>query len=266
MLKVDTVIEQMKVGDSHPFLVVCSDQKQYVMKYSITLANDSKALMNELVGYRIMDYFELDHPAYKIATLSQEIINSSPQLFEYSPKEGTIFLTNYEKITVASNPIMLERAKNIDTFLNIIFFDQFVVNVDRGGNPGNLVMDAKTKRVNVIDNDRILKQQQFWTPQTLSEISKIPPFAIEAMNDVEYKYLIKSYAKAYGKTKGKHSFNKILGKLKNLTNLKIESWVSDIPDDWNISEDDIIALKKFFCYQRDHADDIAKYLAIRFNL
>ncbi|MBZ5968831.1 HipA family kinase [Leuconostoc gasicomitatum] len=262
MLKVETVVEQMKVGMSRPFLVVCDDEQQYVMKYSERRAENSKALFNEFLGYKIIDILKLNHPEFQCAKLSQDTVSENTDLFDAEPKVGTVFVTKYHKYTPAAVPNILKSATNIDTFLGIIFYDQFIVNIDRGDNRGNWLIDSKDMKLNVIDNDRILKQQQFWTPATLKEISKIPPFEIAALEEVEYEYLLE----AYGKTQGKHSFDHIVRKVKSISPAIVDEWLSDIPVDWFITDTDQLAIKEFILFQVKHVEEIVDYLVVKFSI
>ncbi|MBZ5951040.1 MULTISPECIES: HipA family kinase [Leuconostoc gelidum group] len=262
MLKVKTVVEQMKVGMSKPFLVVCDDDQQYVMKYSVRQAENSKALFNELLGYHIIDFLKLNHPEFQCAKLSRDTVNENADLIDAEPKIGTVFVTKYHNYTPAAVPNILKSATNIDTFLGIIFYDQFIVNIDRGLNRGNWLIDRKDMKLNVVDNDRILKQQQFWTPATLKEISKIPPFEIEALEDVEYEYLLE----AYGDTHGKHSFDHIVRKVKSMSPDIVDKWLLDIPVDWLITETDKLAIKEFILFQVKHVEEIVDYLVVKFSI
>lgn len=262
MLQIETVVEQMKVGVSKPFLVVCDDNQQYVMKYSVREADNSKALFNELLGYRIIDFLKLSHPEFQCAKLSQNTVIQNADLSDAEPKVGTVFVTKYHNYTPAAVPNILKSATNIDTFLGIIFYDQFIVNIDRGLNRGNWLIDRKDMKLNVVDNDRILKQQQFWTPATLKEISKIPPFEIAALDDVEYQYLLE----AYGTTHGKHSFDHIMRKVKTINPDVVDNWLSDIPADWLITESDVFAIKEFILFQVEHVEEIIDYLVVKFNI
>lgn len=262
MLKVETVVEQMKTGMSRPFLVVCDDDQQYVMKYSERQADNSKALFNELLGYRIIDFLKLNHPEFQCAKLGQDTVDDSKELINAEPKVGTVFVTKYHHYTSAAVPNILKSATNIDTFLGIIFYDQFIVNIDRGQNRGNWLIDRKDMKLNVVDNDRILKQQQFWTPATLKEISKIPPFEIAALEDVEYEYLLE----AYGQTHGKHSFDHIVRKVKGISPDIVEEWLSDIPGDWLITDADKLAIKEFILFQVKHVEEIVDYLVVKFSI
>ena len=262
MLKIKTIIEQMPVGDSRPFLVTCDDDNQYVMKFSVRQADNSKALFNELLGYKIVDWLDLDHPEFFLAKLYPQVVSDNSILADAEPKTGTVFVTKYHNYTPAGDPIMMKNASNKNIFLGIFFYDQFIVNVDRGQNRGNWLMNRDDLKIHVVDNDRILKQQQFWTPSTLAEIKKIPPFEIEALSAVEYKYLLN----VYGDTHGKHSFDSISRKIKNITSDVIDQWFSDIPNDWNILSDDILAIKEFILFQVDHVDEIIDFLVVKYDI
>ena len=110
------------------------------------------------------------------------------------------------------------------------------------------------------------KVVHFTSIRALKEISRIPPFEIPSLDDLEYDYLLDAYGDTHGDTHGKHSFDHIVRRVKEITSDIVDGWLSDIPVDWLITEKDKLAIKEFILFQVNHVEEIVDYLVVKFSI
>ncbi|MBS0948327.1 hypothetical protein JK167_11600 [Levilactobacillus brevis] len=259
MLKVTSIIEPMKIGINRPFLVVCNDQKQYVMKCKTEITND-KILFNELIGNRVSYLLNLPAPKCHCARLSIELINSSPDLRSLGAKPGTVFVSQFTPGSPAMMKPVFDSAVNYNDFGGIIFFDQLLMNTDRGSNGGNWFYDRKEKKVILIDNSNIFRMAAVWDQYTLISDERIPPVILNELDGRGYQLL-----KSIMNKKSSYPFDKIKRRAKQITHPDINKLFSNIPSDWDISKEDKTAANHFITFQFDHTDDIISQLETKFK-
>lgn len=259
LLKIESIIQQTKAGTRCPFLVTCNDQKQYIMKCRNEEISSDKYLFNELIGGRLAQLLKLPAPSISIARLSQQTIDNNRPLNDLRFTSGTVFVSEYLNGSSGMNPVIFNSATNSDDFGSILFFDQLVMNTDRGENAGNWFYNRKTKKLCIIDNSNIFRLASIWDTFSLSQDMRIPPVTLEQLDQVGYTRL-----KQIINQKVQFPFDKIKRAANNINEQQISSVFSDIPADWRITPEDQQAAFNFICYQFEHTDDIIS--ALEFNL
>lgn len=258
-LKVETIIKPLKTGTNHPFVVECSDGKRYVMKYRNEQCN-GKALFNELVAARLATKLLLPIPSFNVAKLSENLIASNNALNGFNSISGYCFVSEMLSGTTGINPITLNASVNSSDFPGIIAFDQLVMNTDRGRNRGNWFFDSTTKRLMIIDHTNIFRLAQVWDPISILQDMHIPNELISEFDDLSYQYLVEKMIH------DKRSFSKINHQIMSLSQNDIQQVLDDIPQDWEISQDEISAIYDFLNFQVNHIDDILRQVQSKFKI
>lgn len=258
ILKVMTVDHKMPVGDANPFLVNCEDGNQYIAKTQNRTCN-GKGLFNELVAARIAKYLGLPIPNYEIGKISKHLQETSPELQEFEVKHGHCFLSKFTPGTAVMTPVSLKFAQNQADFPGIILFDELIMNTDRGDNKGNWYIARKTRKLTIIDHERIFEHQQIWDPGSLTSVMTNPPHMITALDDPAYQLLVNQFGS------GPNPFSPLGRKISAISDKKIIEFTSNIPEDWNMSTEDIVAVTDFIRFQISHVDDIIKQLEVKFK-
>lgn len=253
----------MNAGTTYPFLVSCDDSKQYVMK-CINDVTNGKALFNEIVASRLMKILRIPSPNAEIAKISQAVIDTNDLLLVNNTKAGKCFISEFVKGgSLGVNPITVKMFSNEYVFPEIIFFDALIMNIDRGLNKGNWYMDKYNKELLAIDHTDIFHTAKLWDSISLQQDTKNPPEIIDALDDESYILLTDEFKRRHPDSR--HPFSPMKRKLDCLTPESIESCFKDIPDEWEISSEDLAAARKFIFYQIEHASDILSQLENKFN-
>ncbi len=155
-------------GDS-PFLMDCSDGRQWVCKYSRTLGGSSNKLICELIGAIMLDYWEIESPEHGFVTIKSEHVpyNMSNSWFN-TLCYGTVLIDNTHDINF-NNVYQIEKnAKTLNELLRIALYDFWVSNEDRSANNTNLIYNYETNTIIPIDNGGIFNtiniKYQYWIP------------------------------------------------------------------------------------------------------
>ncbi|GAW63057.1 hypothetical protein FC65_GL000848 [Ligilactobacillus acidipiscis DSM 15836] len=259
MKKITSIENKIKIGTTNPFKVYCdSGLKLFVMKCRNEGSN-GKSLFNELVGYRVAKALSLPTPDFEIARLSQELIDRTPALMSIKAEPGECFISEWIDGITGGLPAHMRSASNKEDFPGILFLDQLLMNVDRGGNRGNWLLEKKTKNITLIDFGYIFRIAQIWDKISLNQDMITPPVLIKELDEELYQNLVSQIT-------GDYPFSKIERSVKNLTDETKQSFLEGIPSSWNISCDDLLAAKEFLYFQFDHYQDIINSLSKKFKL
>lgn len=263
VLKVESITQQMIAGMTQPFLVYCDNSSQYVMK-CINNTTNGKALFNELFASRFAQLLNIETPNSGVAKLPQEIINANDALLNNGSKAGKCFVSQLVTgTTLGINPLLIQSIKNDEIFPEIIFFDTLIMNSDRADNKGNWFITKKEQHLIALDHTNIFRIAQVWDKNSLEQDSQNPPEIICTLDDESYKLLAREYLKR--NPWKNHPFSPIKRQLQQLSNKQIDACFENIPSNWNVSDEDMAAAKKFIHFQIDHSDDIVYKLEQKFE-
>lgn len=274
MLKVIAVEEVMKVGSTIPLRVICSDSQQYILKAQNDYVINGKMLLNEIVANRFAKLVDIPTPPATIGILPKSIIknNEVENLEKYGFKDGACFLSKYTPGTsLPISPVSLRWISNIDVIPNLVLFDTILMNSDRDGNAGNWFREKSTKKLVAIDHSNIFRLAQVWNKDSLKQDETIPPEIIDAIKGSDYKILMQQYEDHLHKSgwhqhQHQHPFSVMGRKINLISKKQIKNCFIDIPQEWNISDEDKKAAINFLEFQVDHIDDIILELEQLFKL
>ncbi|MGO4888010.1 HipA family kinase [Anaerobacillus sp. MEB173] len=239
-------------GVTNP-LLMRTQHDLYVVK-TIDHKEEPKVLINELVCYKLAKLLDIPIPDVAVVNISQHIIQSTPKLIELGVQPGKHFGSKFvSKAQPNLQPPMLRIATNLEDIPSIILFDQIIYNDDRTTNRGNLLFDLKQKRLLAIDHSHVFKIGALWDEVQLKRIHEEGICLIKEFHGHNYKVLLKY-------VNGNNPFNKVLQKVSELTIAAIEWCVSDIPDEWGLTDGERGVMIEFIWYRIENVAEILKLL------
>lgn len=265
MYIVNDIIKPLQ-GTTKPYLVTATKNngtemvpEYFVIKFIQDEVNEEvsgKILFNEFLGTELGKKLGLPVMQGDFFNLTQSVIDSSEDLSRLKARPGICYGTKYlNGQTAIISPKTLKTIKNKNDFGSIIFYDQFLLNIDRGYNRGNWFFDVDFN-LRAFDFTQIFGGIEQWNKFTLKHLEDNPPKLVDSMNDLEYRYLADSIESA-------GCFLDINRKLKDIS---FEDYFKNIPSNWNISIEDQNAAIKLLEFQRFHSDDIIRSLQNKFTL
>lgn len=257
MMRVTKFYEIMKVGTTQPVRVETEAHKQYVMKY-IHDEYDGKFLFNELVAGRLAKLIGLPIPDFEVGQLTTSLIEETTELKEVGAIRGSVFLSEYRKGITLTNAKMLERVQNNSDFGGIVFFDQLVNNSDRGENTGNWFVDRDTKKLMMLDHTHVFRIGQLWNAISLKQDAVIPHPLLPEFSGSLYRLLLDHISVS-------SPFYSVSARWKHLTRQDVVGVLNGIPEDWNITDDELSAMRGFLIFQHEHANDLENVLQVGLN-
>lgn len=251
MEAVNHFYKSMENGTTRPSLVNATNDVIYVLK-TINEDASAKVLLNELVGFRLGRLLEIPMPNLVFLELSHELIEKTDFYRDIGAKPGIGLGSEYVKGNAKVNPVVLKNVENLEDIPKIILFDQVVMNNDRAENDGNLYFEKKTKKILAIDHSHIFASS-IWTASDINRLHSSIPNIVKNIEGPIYKY-----CSPY--IKGNSPFYYGREKYKNIGESEINSLFSDIPIEWEISNEEIESLKKFISEQINQIDDLLEKL------
>ncbi|KRN46226.1 HipA family kinase [Weissella viridescens] len=254
-------------GTTKPYLVTATQSdvstdipELFVIKFMQNAVNEEvsgKILFNEYLGTKLGKDLGLPVMQGEFFNLPQSVINTSNELIRLGAEPGICYGTKYvDGQTAIISPKTLEKINNKKDFGSLLFYDQFLLNIDRGYNRGNWFFDVNFQ-LRAFDFTQILGGIEQWNCFTLQHLKDNPPKLVESMDDIEYQYLA---------DKIDSSRTCFLDIQRKLTNIDFNHYVQSIPPTWDITSDDKQAVVDFLEFQKLHSDDIINSLKNKFNL
>lgn len=214
-------------------------------------------LVNEYICYKICTELEIPAPEAGIALIDEKTECLCDEVIITSNNYGCCFYSKrIDKATII-NPAIIPRILNKEDFYKILLFDHFVYNKDR--NRGNLIVTmGKNIRMYAIDHTHVFKNECIWDKNCLNmgiELSDYNDDNIIVSNKEIYNFfwehlnkdeeILLNIANAF---KDKIDYN------------KLEEFISELPLQWRIPDEDINALKNYLMYRLEHLDNICNMI------
>lgn len=251
----------MEDGISKPKKMLCSDDIMRVVKFNYP-DNFTRALLHEFLGYRIALLLELP-------VLSQELVYVPPELANvYSNIEGMSSgikigspLVDIDK-NLADNGLFREplvdlykSCKNVGLIQDILAYDIWIHNDDRGSNQGNLlVIPNKDGSKEFVIHDH---GYAFFRPvATMERYKNLQEFKGAHLTWQNHKY---PFGPVYEAIKmnidltdsNSNPFTRIINKIESVSKEDLEDIMNDIPDEWQIPDYEKRSLITFL-YERKY--------------
>lgn len=241
---------EVRAGTTKPFYLDCNG-----VTYVAKVIDDDvghKHLVNEYVCYCLAKILEIPIPDAALIQLDNNIINSTDFLKVRNIKSNLLFgskLIQSSQTNIA--PPFLEIIINKEDIPSIILFDQIIFNDDRATNKGNLIIDFKKKTLNAIDHTHVFKDGALWSSSSLRSINENKEYLVRNFDGKYYKMLLRYVS-------GNSPFAKILRIISSLKKEQIIEIVENIPDEWNISSDEKLALIDFLWHRISNKESILR--------
>ncbi|WP_134704983.1 HipA family kinase [Ammoniphilus sp. YIM 78166] len=215
-------------GKSRPQLILFSDGFEYVVKFKNN-RQGTRVLVNEFVVGHLAQLVDLPIIPFKIAVIPEDFIRENKKLqqrqFEPGHQFASLYLDNCRGLSEEFSPSKSEIA-NVRQLMNLIAFDHWVSNTDRGKN--NILLECfpqSPRQVYIIDHANCFPGGFKWTAETLKGSSKkvldrfVHQWCFKLMGDPEELFL---------------SIYKILA----LSDHAISSVINSVPEDWEVSKEE----------------------------
>ncbi|GAA0345157.1 hypothetical protein GCM10008967_39490 [Bacillus carboniphilus] len=223
---------ESKTNNAH--LISFDNGKDYVVK--LYKPKESKALINEWIGYCISRFMGLPIPYSYQVSLPEEFVDQMPN------KIGTVntskqFMSLYLYDCKNAHEVKPERILNASDLAKIIVFDYWLCNVDRTRK--NILLEEVESGAHylwVIDHADLLGSND-WEVNDFYYLSNT--LIKSATHEMMAKFV-----------PSENDFKEAVRVVQTMPIQLLEEMVSFIPHDWNLSKEDGKELIKFLHYRR----------------
>ncbi len=239
-----------------PYLCTC-DKKRVVVKFAENIQGP-RGLVNEYVAFEIAKILDLPTPEcffIKIPTDSALTITTHDE--KRVLKKGIAFGSEYiDDATAIYNEKFIADSSNKNCMFLIILFDHLLYNVDRNSNLANTLYQSTTKRLFIIDHERIFGLGNIWDIHSCKK-GAYQEFQIESFDgDGLYGMINRNVNLA-------NQVNNAVNKIKEIKNEDLEKIIANIPDEWGCDIDERQALLEYIKVRISRIDELAKLLKER---
>lgn len=252
-MEVSKIIRPINLGITNPYIIECTNGKKYVGKFPGN-PEGKKVLINEFVCANLAKYLGLPIPNYELATYNNVMI--SERFKEDQFKEtGTVFCSEFlEKVATVPDYYLLTKVKNSSDVVKTLIFDLLIGNNDR--NSGNFLVNFKNNSFVIIDHSHVFINGAIWDSNSLKRSIQekiVTTNMVEATLDMFIQCL---------NIKNDESIKEFIRKVKSINDDLISGIINDIPNDWEIKNDEVEALKLFLFDRVKRINEILSVLNI----
>lgn len=250
----------IKNGSTRPYYLICDDGCTYAVKFKQN-PQGSKAIVNEYICSEMAKILELPIPDPILVNVTDDFLTSNGEkLSEFvgdTILPGTHFGTKKIKKAFSieqSSAIgsMLDFATNLDVISEIFIFDLFICNKDRDSNGGNLLFDATSNQIVILDHTHVFDLGTIWECSQLNmRIGE--PFKLINPEGFVYRRLVPYVV-------GRNPFGKIINKLNGMTYDQISHIINNIPAEWEITNDEKNALINYLVDRKNRIEEVLPLL------
>ncbi len=227
-------IETLPGKAAHLFLF--SDGNRYAVKCKNNF-HGTRELVNEYVVARLGQLLNLPVVPFEIVTMTEKQIQQIPKKFSshYQPGKqfASLFIDNCIGLAKKPPRPTINELNNPHILAGILVFDYWVHDADR--TKSNILLKRHPDGqydIHMIDHGKCFPGGYKWNAETLQKSKKfkkesiVHVWTVDMLNDLN---IITSY------------IEKILA----LSDVSIEEVIQDIPVDWNVSNENKVALFKY---------------------
>ncbi|MNW33493.1 hypothetical protein D3C74_104560 [compost metagenome] len=247
LINASRIAAPIKNGSTKPYYIIGEDGNTYAVKFKEN-PQGIKSIINEYICSELAKILLLPVPEPALVNVSPDFLSIyGKTLGDFIGEEVTHgFHFGTQKIKKAyaiETGAMIELATNINVISELFIFDLFICNSDRDSNGGNLLFDAKEKKIVILDHTHAFDLGTIWDAQQLRMRIGMP-FQLLNPNGFVYKKLIPYVG-------GFNPFKSILDKLNGMTHEQIWHIIDSVPDEWLLSSEEKIALRDYLCDRKD---------------
>lgn len=242
-------------GTTEPIRCILEDETRVVAKY-YNNCQGNLILVNEYICYKMALLLGLKMPHSGICIFDENEQDKENILSSRNYGYG-FYSTYFDKNTILK-PGIIRFIVNVDLIYKILLFDHVVYNKDR--NPGNLLVEFKAKSIylTVIDHTHVFKNQTLWDEQCFKigiEEDDYLDSDIMERNDTLYSMF---YHYMEIKKDELYKYGEFFQKI--LTEERLSSIMSQVPNEWGAKKSALDALEKYLLYRLAHINDMCKVI------
>jgi len=255
---VDKVYSVIENGATEPLDALLGKDRAIVKTFNNIQGN--LTLINEYICYRLCVQLSIPIPVAGIAYIDEQTIDESPQKIITPEKFGPCFYSkriNKAAILISS---IIDYIINKEDINKIVLFDHLVYNKDR--NKGNILIETgKTISMYAIDHSHVFKNECIWDRWCFERGMRNRDY-----NDTD---IIDSNRDVYDLFwQNKSRDREILLNLTDVFKKRIsynllDEIISELPIEWEISKENLTALKDYIMYRLEHLNDIVDIIIRR---
>lgn len=236
-------------------MCILDDDRWAVIK-TFNNVQGNLALVNEYICYRLAEILNLPMPASGICICDSNTADTNGLINANNLGYG--FYSTYLKKNTLLKLGIMKYVVNIDVFYKLVIFDHVVYNMDR--NMGNLLVEYKKKNiyVSVIDHTHVFKNQTIWNEVCFRQGMEERDFndtSIMEKNDFLYQMFYRTIDIQHNKlVDSAHEICEMI------TDEVLNDIVLEVPKEWGVSEEDMVALQEYLFYRLSHIDEICKVI------
>jgi len=213
-----------------------------------------KELVNEYVGYKLAKLLRLPIPNAKLIRFNDSTeIYIKDKMTQISAGSIAFGSEELNKVVSVTTEDILSSCDNKDVLLSIIVFDHLIGNQDREYNYANLLYRYKDKVIFIIDHGRIFDIGTLWN-EISCEQRKNAPIELKHFDDDSI----------YGRILNVIDINEYLddcrNRFKNVNYNDIKSIFDEIPNEWNLSQNERIAGTDFIWTRINRYEEVLQKL------
>lgn len=242
-------------GVTEPLRCMLSDDTRAVVKVFNNIQGNL-TLVNEFICYQLAVLLQLPMPVSGLCVCDSNTIDTHNDLRDINKGYG-FYSTYIEKSTILKMGIM-KHVQNIDIFYKVVIFDHFVYNKDR--NIANLLVEYSKKGVyiSVIDHTHVFKNETIWDKNCFEIGIREDDFLdtdIMQKNNAIYQMFYQTFDVEYSKLLSTAQEVQSIITDKTLSNI-----IENVPIEWGVSKDNLVALKEYLIYRRNHLQEMCKII------
>ncbi|HZG61390.1 MAG TPA: HipA family kinase [Anoxybacillus sp.] len=231
---------KLQRGISSPFLVQLNNQSLYVVKFKNN-PKGPRVLVNEFVAGELAKLLNLPVPSFKILPFPP-------------PNSGHQFCSKYipKAFGLPKNPPAKHLISNRKEIIGLILFDYWINNIDRHRN--NILLKQNSNgmyHVYIIDHSHCFPGHHRWSIHSLRN-------GPQKLKSRSVHHWIASLLDDFSE------FDECLEKIMNISKESLRKIISSIPQDWDVSHDERLALLNYLLRIQTKMPKIANYIKINY--
>ncbi|TDT63440.1 HipA family kinase [Fonticella tunisiensis] len=257
--KVEVILGKVGTGVTEPLHGIIDNNHVIIKTFNNEESN--RVLINEFVSHRMAKALSLPIPDGGICLIDKQTKIDESLCFQEERYGLGFYTKRLDKVTnIVSSPLLLSKyIANKDDFIKIILFDNLIYNKDR--HKGNVLINIGKKGNNklyIIDHTHVFNIGALWDKYQLKRMIDSEDYNSDEVmqyNEAVYNLLIEAITiDKDGILKLAENFKTILSKdfLQNL--------VRDIPDVWNIDEEEKTMLFNYLFYRVKNIENICNVI------
>jgi hypothetical protein len=225
------LIESIPKGYSKPQRILFSDGRTYAVKFKNN-PSGTRILVNEYISGKLAQLLSLPVVPFEVVEISDDFIKGNPVFSKYKFKSGNQFASLFidNCIHLSKDSPKQVNINNRNHLAGIIAFDLWIGNTDR--KEGNVLLEPRQEGeyyLHIIDHGRIFADAK-WTIKTLKKIPKKM-----VIDQRVHKWFV-------SQLQSENEIHAAIEKILDLPDEMISDVIDSIPDDWDVSKDERVAL------------------------